>query len=61
MDSLTVRSSPRAGERGTNARAAPGAEGADVILTGRNPERLQQAAFELDAQSTAAVAAAWVS
>jgi NAD(P)-dependent dehydrogenase (short-subunit alcohol dehydrogenase family) len=30
------------------------AEGADVILTGRNPERLQQAARELDARSTAA-------
>jgi NAD(P)-dependent dehydrogenase (short-subunit alcohol dehydrogenase family) len=30
------------------------AEGASVILTGRNPERLKQAALELDAQSTAA-------
>jgi NAD(P)-dependent dehydrogenase (short-subunit alcohol dehydrogenase family) len=30
------------------------AEGADVILTGRNPDRLQQAAKELDARSTAA-------
>ena len=30
------------------------AEGAKVILTGRNPERLQSAAKELDAQSTAA-------
>ena len=30
------------------------AEGADVILTGRNPERLQRAASELDALSTAA-------
>ena len=30
------------------------AEGAKVILTGRNPERLQSAATELDAQSTAA-------
>jgi NAD(P)-dependent dehydrogenase (short-subunit alcohol dehydrogenase family) len=30
------------------------AEGADVILTGRNPERLQQAAQELGALSTAA-------
>ena len=29
-------------------------EGASVILTGRNPERLAQAAKELDAQSTAA-------
>lgn len=29
------------------------AEGADVILIGRNPERLKQAALELDAQSTA--------
>jgi NAD(P)-dependent dehydrogenase (short-subunit alcohol dehydrogenase family) len=29
------------------------AEGADVILTGRNPERLQHAASELGAQSTA--------
>ena len=30
------------------------AEGADVVLTGRNPERLQQAAQELDALSSAA-------
>jgi NADP-dependent 3-hydroxy acid dehydrogenase YdfG len=30
------------------------AEGAKVILTGRNPERLQRAAKELDALSTAA-------
>ena len=30
------------------------AEGAKVILTGRNPERLQSAATELDAQSTSA-------
>src|SRR5258708_27756080 len=30
------------------------AEGADVILTGRNPERLQHAALELGALSTAA-------
>ncbi len=30
------------------------AEGANLILTGRNPERLQQAARELDARSTAA-------
>ena len=30
------------------------AEGASVILTGRNPERLQQAALELDAQRVAA-------
>ena len=30
------------------------AEGADVILTGRNPERLQRAADELGARSTAA-------
>ena len=30
------------------------AEGADVILTGRDPERLGQAAGELDARSTAA-------
>jgi NAD(P)-dependent dehydrogenase (short-subunit alcohol dehydrogenase family) len=29
-------------------------EGADVVLTGRNPERLQQAASELGAQDTAA-------
>ena len=29
------------------------AEGADVILTGRNPDRLESAATELDAQSTA--------
>jgi len=30
------------------------AEGADVVLTGRNPERLKQAALELGAKSTAA-------
>ena len=30
------------------------AEGADVILTGRNPDRLKQAALELGAQRTAA-------
>jgi NAD(P)-dependent dehydrogenase (short-subunit alcohol dehydrogenase family) len=30
------------------------AEGAKVILTGRNPERLQRAANEVDAQGTAA-------
>ena len=30
------------------------AEGASVILTGRNPERLKKAALELDAQRTAA-------
>ena len=30
------------------------AEGANVILTGRNPERLQRAATEVDAQSTEA-------
>jgi NAD(P)-dependent dehydrogenase (short-subunit alcohol dehydrogenase family) len=30
------------------------AEGADVILTGRNPDRLEQAALELGAQRTAA-------
>ena len=30
------------------------AEGADVILTGRNPDRLETAAAELGAQSTAA-------
>src|SRR5258705_4622976 len=30
------------------------AEGASLILTGRNPERLQQAATELDARSNAA-------
>jgi NAD(P)-dependent dehydrogenase (short-subunit alcohol dehydrogenase family) len=30
------------------------AEGASVILAGRNPERLKQAALELDAQRTAA-------
>ena len=35
------------------ARAAR-AEGAEVILTGRNPERLERAARELGAQSTAA-------
>jgi NAD(P)-dependent dehydrogenase (short-subunit alcohol dehydrogenase family) len=29
-------------------------EGADVILTGRNPERLEQAALDVDARSTAA-------
>jgi NAD(P)-dependent dehydrogenase (short-subunit alcohol dehydrogenase family) len=30
------------------------AEGADVILTGRNPERLQHAALEVGARSSAA-------
>jgi NADP-dependent 3-hydroxy acid dehydrogenase YdfG len=30
------------------------AEGADVILTGRNPDRLEQAAAELGSQRTAA-------
>jgi len=30
------------------------AEGAEVVLTGRNPERLEQAAGEVEAQSTAA-------
>jgi NADP-dependent 3-hydroxy acid dehydrogenase YdfG len=30
------------------------AEGADVILTGRNPDRLEQAALELGAQRSAA-------
>ena len=30
------------------------AEGADVVLTGRNPERLKQAALDVDAQMTAA-------
>jgi NADP-dependent 3-hydroxy acid dehydrogenase YdfG len=30
------------------------AEGADVIRTGRNPDRLKQAALELGAQRTAA-------
>jgi NAD(P)-dependent dehydrogenase (short-subunit alcohol dehydrogenase family) len=30
------------------------AEGADVIVTGRNPDRLEQAALEIGAQSTAA-------
>ena len=34
------------------------AEGAGVILTGRNPERLQRAASELDARSTASFDAA---
>ena len=34
------------------------AEGAKVVLTGRNPERLQRAASELDALSTAAFDAA---
>ena len=34
------------------------AEGAEVILTGRNPERLEHAARELGAQSTAAFDAA---
>jgi NAD(P)-dependent dehydrogenase (short-subunit alcohol dehydrogenase family) len=33
-------------------------EGADVILTGRNPERLQKAGAELDARSTSAFDAA---
>jgi NAD(P)-dependent dehydrogenase (short-subunit alcohol dehydrogenase family) len=31
-----------------------GSEGADVVLTGRNQERLEQAALDVDAQSTAA-------
>ena len=35
------------------ARRARG-EGADVVLTGRNPDRLKQAAAEVDAQRTAA-------
>jgi short-subunit dehydrogenase involved in D-alanine esterification of teichoic acids len=30
------------------------AEGADVILTGRNPDRLKQASLEIGAQRTAA-------
>jgi hypothetical protein len=30
------------------------AEGAEVVLTGRNPERLKQAGLDLGAQSTAA-------
>jgi NADP-dependent 3-hydroxy acid dehydrogenase YdfG len=30
------------------------AEGADVILTARDPERLERAALDVDAQSTAA-------
>jgi len=30
------------------------AEGADIILAGRNPERLKQAALEVEAQGTAA-------
>ncbi len=37
-------------ETGRHARA----EGAKVVLTGRNPERLQHAASEVEAQSTAA-------
>ena len=37
-------------ETGRRARA----EGADVVLTGRNPERLQQAAADVGAQRTAA-------
>jgi len=39
---------------GSGARRAR-AEGASVILTGRNRERLKQAALELDAQRTAAL------
>src|ERR1700722_12794753 len=35
------------------ARAAR-AEGAEVVLTGRDPERLKQAALDVDARSTAA-------
>src|SRR5436190_21781599 len=35
------------------ARAARG-EGADVVLVGRDPERLEHAAAEVDARSTAA-------
>ena len=30
------------------------AEGADVVLTGRNPERLERAALDVEARSTAA-------
>src|SRR5512143_1418909 len=30
------------------------AEGADVVLTGRDPERLKRAALDVDARSTAA-------
>ena len=40
----------------TARRARP--EGADVIVTGRNPERLERAAHELDARSSAAFDAA---
>jgi NAD(P)-dependent dehydrogenase (short-subunit alcohol dehydrogenase family) len=39
---------------GLEAARRARAEGADVILTGRNPERLQGAAIELGARSTAA-------
>jgi NAD(P)-dependent dehydrogenase (short-subunit alcohol dehydrogenase family) len=39
---------------GLEAARLARAEGADVILTGRNPERLEQAANELGALSTAA-------
>ena len=35
------------------ARRARG-EGADVVLTGRDPERLERAALDVDARSTAA-------
>jgi NAD(P)-dependent dehydrogenase (short-subunit alcohol dehydrogenase family) len=42
-----------AGIRLETARRAR-AEGADVILTGRNPERLNRAALDVDARSTAA-------
>ena len=54
-DSPGRPSSSSAGARASvwKPRAAP-AEGAEVILTGRNPERLDRAARELGAQNTAA-------
>src|SRR4029078_983759 len=44
------------GSAGIGLETAPLArgEGADVVLTGRNPERLEQAARELSARSSAA-------
>jgi NAD(P)-dependent dehydrogenase (short-subunit alcohol dehydrogenase family) len=39
---------------GLEAARRARAEGADVVLTGRNPKRFQHAALELDALSSAA-------
>ena len=47
-------SSAAAPESGSKPPGRARAEGADVVLTGRDPERLQQAALDVDARSTAA-------